>query len=187
MLTIRQNLFLSTLSAISFGIAFVVGGSINKFTGVPLTGGIANGIIVGALMTIGVKSVNRFGSGTLIWLLFSTFALQTNTLGPPHLSKILIGLSVGLLWDTIIHLFHRRNIGIVLGSMVGSAFIVFSIYFQNIILQIELSGNFQKWMLPLILINISLGCTSSLLGIFIYDKHLKTTPLAMSLVSRQDE
>ncbi|MCK4223712.1 MAG: hypothetical protein KAX39_00940 [candidate division Zixibacteria bacterium] len=87
MFNMKQYMYLGVMGALSFVLAFVLGNAVNAATGIPLTGGIVNGIIVGIMLTLGVKGVDKFGAATTLWLIFAILAIPTTTLGATRTSE----------------------------------------------------------------------------------------------------
>lgn len=111
--------------AIAFGVAFAFGSAVTMGTGIPLLGGLVNGILVSMVLTIGLLAVNRFWTGTIMWLTLSIFAIPTTTLGPPGLYKVVIAVTAGFIWDSIYFGLKRRTIGLLIGALIASASIMF--------------------------------------------------------------
>ena len=95
----NELVYLGFIGAITIALGIVLGTALNA-TGIPMLGGLANAIVTAAVLTIGVKGVQKFGSGTILWLVVSTLAIPTLSMGPPGAHKLLVGLVAGLLWDT---------------------------------------------------------------------------------------
>lgn len=111
----------------SFVIAFVLGSFLTMTTGIPLAGGLLNGILTGMVLTIGLISTNYFGSATIMWIVFSLCASITTTLGPPGIYKVVIGGIAGIIWDSIYRAAKSNSWGMYLGALLGSASIMFSL------------------------------------------------------------
>ncbi|MBN1916924.1 MAG: hypothetical protein JW889_03360 [Verrucomicrobia bacterium] len=112
--------------AVGFGLAFVLGTAVTSGTGVPLLGGVTNGVLVAMVLTIGLLAVDRFGTAVQMWLMFSLFAAFTTTLGPQGFYKIPIALLAGLLWDAVYFGFRRRTYALFLGAFLGVTSIMFA-------------------------------------------------------------
>jgi len=126
----KKKIFLSVGFGIAaFIVAFSLGSVLTMTTGIPLTGGLLNGILTAMVLTIGLVATNYWGNATIMWIVFSLCASVTTTLGPPGFYKILIGLIAGILWDTIYTLSKYKNWGLYLGGLLGSASIMFTLVF----------------------------------------------------------
>ena len=181
MFTLKQYMYLGVMGALSFVLAFVLGNAINAATGIPLTGGILNGIIVGIMLTLGVRGVDKFGAATVIWLVFAVFAIPTTTLGPPGPYKVLVGLSAGFVWDLIIAVFKRKKIGYVLGGGAGSAMIMLSVFLMAKLLGLPAEEKLSKAMIYLLPFNTFLGIVCTFLGVVIFDKKMSNMPFIKNL------
>ena len=108
-ITTKHAMFLGAIAVIAFILAFGLGVAVNTLTGIPLTGGIINGIIVGSVITIGVKGANRFGSATIIWVVFAILAIPTTTFGFPGWYKPIVGFFSGLIWDILVFFIFNKS------------------------------------------------------------------------------
>jgi len=111
----------------SFIVAFVLGSFLTMTTGIPLIGGLLNGVLTAMVLTVGLVSTQFFGSATLMWLVFSVCASITTTLGPPGLYKVVIAVIAGIIWDIIYRMSKSTRWGLYLGAIVGSASIMFTL------------------------------------------------------------
>lgn len=128
MLATKRQIFASVGFGVSaFVVAVVLGSVITVSTGIPLAGGLLNGILTTILLTVGLLATRFFGAATVMWLVFSTLAVWTTTLGPPGVYKIAIGLLAGVLWDVVYSLLRKSRAGLYLGAIVGAASIMLSI------------------------------------------------------------
>ena len=112
---------------VSFIIAFSLGTVLTLSTGVPLAGGLLNGVLTAMVLTIGLKSTRFFGSASLMWLVFSGLAIMTTTLGPPGVYKVVVGLVAGLLWDAFYAGFKYKRWALYVGGLVGSLSIMLTL------------------------------------------------------------
>jgi len=168
----KQALYIGAIGAISFVLAFVLGSAVNALTGIPLTGGILNGIIVGAIITIGIKGVDRFGAATLIWFVFTIFAIPTLTFGPPGWYKVILGIIVGFIWDLIISLFRRNKLGYILSAGVGASAITYGVFMAIKYLGLPAAEKLAKALYFLIPMNFAISCVGALVGLWLFRKHL---------------
>jgi len=174
-------MYLGVMGALSFVLAFVLGNAVNAATGIPLTGGIVNGIVVGIMLTLGVKGVNKFGAATILWLIFAILAIPTTTLGPPGAHKILVGLFAGIIWDLVIAAFRRKNIGYILGGGAGSAGIMIGVFVMAVALGLPAAEKLRKAMVFLLPFNTFLGLLCTYLGVIIFDKRVANLRFIKSL------
>ncbi len=128
MLVTKRQIFASVGFGVSaFVVAVALGSFITVSTGIPLAGGLLNGILTTILLTVGLLATRFFGAATVMWLVFSTLAVWTTTLGPPGIYKIAIGFLAGSLWDLIYTLLGKGRLGLYTGAIVGAASIMLSL------------------------------------------------------------
>ena len=168
----RQYIFLGAIGAIGFVLAFGLGSFVNALTGTPLTGGLVNGIIVGVILTLGLKSVPKFGAGIIIWIVFSALAIPTITMGTPGAYKIVVGVFSGLIWDTVVYLFKRSNAGYILGSAIGGSAVIIGTLIAAIMLGLPSAEKLQSAIYLLLGIYGVMGIFSGWLGVSLYNKKL---------------
>lgn len=173
MLTAKQYMFTGVMGALSFVLAFVLGSAIDIVTGIPLTGGIANGIIVGITLTIGAKGVNMFGGATVVALVATILAIPTPTLGPPGVYKVPIGFLAGLVWDICISVLRRRNIGYILGGASGSIVIIWGLFIALSVMGMPAAESLKRALIILLPFNAFLGGLGTYLGVLLFDRKLK--------------
>lgn len=165
--------------AIGFGltgfiVAFVLGSGVTIGTGIPLLGGIVNGVLVSMILTIGLLAVNRFGTATLMWFVFSLPATLTATLGPPGFYKIAIGVIAGLLWDSVYFGLKRRTAALYAGALLGAISIMFLMLGAlHLGFGVQAQEAFRKyWAALYILLAVNLLVT--LLGVFLGHQAYRT-------------
>lgn len=124
------RLFLTIVGIIAFVVAFSLGTIVTATTGVPLAGGILNGVLVSMVLTIGMKLSGFRFSGTMMWFMFSIPAMFTTTLGPPGLYKPIIAVIAGLSWDVTYRLVFpkRPRLGLYIGAIVGGIVITLAMF-----------------------------------------------------------
>ena len=127
----NAKLFSVLVGVCAFIIAFALGSIITATTGIPLAGGILNGVLVVMIMTIGMLASEHKWTGTMMWFAFSIPAIVTTTLGPPGIYKPIIAIGAGILWDVFHYRLFPSNkwFGLYLGAIFGGAFITFSMIF----------------------------------------------------------
>ena len=172
-MTGKHYVYIGVVAATAFVLAFALGSGLNALTGVPLTGGIVNGIVVGVVMTVGAKGVNRFGSLFLIWMLFSVFALPTNTMGAPGLQKLFIGAAAGLTWDVVCSLLRRSNAGILLGGMISTVVVTFGTFWAYAWLGLPAAERLERYLPYVAAFNALIGGVAVVLGILLFERRLK--------------
>ena len=71
MLNTKELMVCGVFGALSLVLSFVAGGAIIMATGIPGTGGIVNLLVIGFLVIICAKIVDKFGAITLTMIIFS--------------------------------------------------------------------------------------------------------------------
>lgn len=161
---------------VSFVVAFILGSALTVTTGIPLVGGLLNGILTAMVLTIGLITTQFFGAATIMWITFSLLASITTTLGPPGLYKILIGIIAGLIWDTLYNIFNKNRIGLYLGGLIGSASIMLTLVLalkmglgRN---AVEALSKYESAFYILIIINLIVTLIGIYLGELTYKNRL---------------
>ena len=165
-----------TFGVVAFLIAFGLGTALTVGTGIPLLGGLLNGILVSMVLTIGLLALNRFGSATLMWFVLGVCAIPTTTLGPQGAYKIIIALVAGLIWDIIYFGFRRNRLALYFGaviaamSIMGLLIVALSLGFgQN---ATEALSKYIKVIYVIILINLIVTLVGVTTGDILYKKRL---------------
>lgn len=113
-----------------------------------------------------------------MWLAFALLASITTTLGPPGIYKVAIGLIAGLLWDCFYSWIGKyKNWGLILGGLLGSASIMFSMVFflrlgfgKDVVLALE---KYENQFLLILTMNLVITFVGIILGMQLYNKRLK--------------
>lgn len=175
----RKSIFtFVTFGVIAFVIAVGLGSILTMTTGIPLIGGLLNGVFTGIVLTVGLKSRRYFLGATIMWLAFALLASITTTLGPPGIYKVAIGLIAGLLWDCFYSWIGKyKNWGLILGGLLGSASIMFSMVFflrlgfgKDVVLALE---KYENQFLLILTMNLVITFVGIILGMQLYNKRLK--------------
>ena len=176
---IRKSIFTFVIfGIIAFVIAFGLGSILTMTTGIPLIGGLFNGVLTGIVLTVGLLSRRFYFGATIMWIAFALAATITTTLGPPGIYKVAIGLIAGLLWDLVYSWISKYNKwGLIVGGLIGSASIMFSMVFflragfgEDAMIALE---KYENQFLVIILMNLVITLVGMLLGIQLYNKRLK--------------
>ena len=109
-----------TFGLASFAIAFGLGSVLTVSTGIPLLGGLLNGVLVSMFLTIGLLSTDFWGAATVMWLSFSLIAIPTTTLGPPGIYKVALGFIAGVIWDCVYFGSKKNKWGLFIGAIVAA-------------------------------------------------------------------
>jgi hypothetical protein len=162
---------------IAFLVAFVLGTPLTLLTGIPLLGGLLNGVVTAMILTIGVLATRYFGTATLMWVIFGLCAAPSTTLGPPGIYKVAIGFIAGALWDIVYVALRRSTGGLFVGALVGAASIMVSLVYA---LKLGFGrdataalAKYQKALLALIAINLVVTAIGVYLGRTVYLRRLE--------------
>ena len=78
------------------------GATISAVTGIPISSGIVNVFVSGAMFAFCTVLIRQFGSATLMGTIYSILAIPLPLFGSPGFApKVLVGIIVGLIADTI--------------------------------------------------------------------------------------
>lgn len=186
---IRKSIFVHVVfGVIAFVIAFTLGSILTMTTGIPLIGGLFNGVLTGIVLTVGLLSRKFYFGATIMWLAFALCATFTTTLGPPGIYKALIGLFAGLLWDCFYSwISNYKKWGLILGALLGSASIMFSMviflragFGENAKIALE---KYESQFIVIVLMNLVITLVGILLGIQLYNKRLKNLNQFINLIN----
>ncbi len=184
----NPKLFAVIVGLCAFVIAFTLGTLVTATTGVPLAGGLLNGILVSMILAIGMLASKHPWTGSMTWVAFSIPAIVTTTLGPPGFYKILVALIAGLLWDVFYRKLFKGNkwFGLYGGAILGGLaitvlMILFLKLFVSGITEFMFLGNNAQASLDrllgylwfLLVINVVVTVIGVALGEYMYFKRLK--------------
>jgi len=181
-MTAREYMFLGVMGAVSFVCAFALGTGLNAATGIPMVGGLVNGIVVGVLLTVGAKGVPKFGAPTLLWTLLSVFAIPTLTVGPPGLQKVVVGVATGFIWDLVVLAFRWRTAGYVLGAGIGSVAATLGVFAASLLLGLPAAEKLAKALVLVLPLNFVIGAISGYLGVLLFDRRVSRLKVMKDLL-----
>jgi hypothetical protein len=173
----KRKIFLSVaFGVVAFIIAWALGTVLNVATGIPLVGGLLNGVLTAMVLVIGMLATRYFGSSTIMWIVFALMASITTTLGPPGIYKVIIGLIAGIIWDSVYYVSGYRKWGLYLGGILGSASIMFSLvgaltlgFGENAAAALE---RYQSAFIMILGMNLIVTFVGLFLGKMVYDTRL---------------
>jgi len=105
----RALVYATVYAAILFIINFFSGQLLSIVFIIPGLSGIVTGFTVPLILIIGHHTIQRHGTITLIWTIYSVAAIPTVLMGPPGPYKILIGLTTGLIFELMIYLLKDKK------------------------------------------------------------------------------
>lgn len=171
--TLRGAITAGVFGAIAFALAFGLGGIVNAATGVPLTGGILNGIIVGAVITLAlIRTENEFGVATILWIVFTSLAIGTTTFGPPGLYKVPVGFASGLIWDISLWLLQKRSnkLRYPVSSGIGAVAITILVFFAVKFIGLPSADKLQQALVFLVPMNLVISALGAMLGVWLHNR-----------------
>lgn len=170
--TQRELMYLGAIGAGTLAIGAALGTGLTMATGIPMIGGLLNGLITAAILSIGAKGVPKFGAGVILWFVMSTLAVPTLTMGPPGLYKIPIGLLSGLIWDCCFLIFGRKTRGYLLSGAFMMLAVMFGVVGASILLGLPAKDQLLKALAFIVPINFVLGMIGTYLGVKIFEQRV---------------
>lgn len=180
----RQYAFLGMVGAISFVVAFGLGSALNVATGIPLIGGLLNGVLVSMILTIGFRTVERLFAATVLWAIFGLLAIPTVTLGPPGIYKVIPALAGGIVWDVVVAISRGRRWGYLVGGFLGAAVIIIGVFIAAVYLGLPSADKLRKAIYFLVPVNGALGVLGIWIGLKLWERRLSQVALFRSFGSQ---
>ncbi len=180
--SVRELIVLAIFGAGLFVLDLLVSG-ITTVIGVPGTGGLVNAIFFVGLATIGGKIVKRFGTYTLMTLVYGVLASPTSVFGPPGVYKIFIVVFIGLIADIIILLCKYRPVGYYLGLAISNVLSIPIGLYTLIFLGLPGADALQKALFILMPIYFLESLIGAWLGLWLYEKRIKNLAVVRQLSS----
>ena len=179
----KELVAMALFGAIIFAIAFVLGTAILAVTGIPATGGLANVLVGVLLLVIGVKTINKFGVGTIIMTIEGALSVPTLINGTPGVHKIFLMLLMGLIFDIIVVMFKRTKKGFILGATLGTLVLPWAMYYAMVLMGLPGPEKLQPILIPISLAYAVLGAVGAWMGLILYEKKLKDKAFVKQLQS----
>ncbi len=180
---LRDFIFAGIAGALIFAIVFLLGSGIILATGIPATGGIVNIFAAVLLMSIAVRIVPKYGFATLTMAITFSIAIPTIIGGPPGAYKPIIGILLGLTFDSIVLIMKRTTTSHIIGGALASAMSLTVIFFTMQILGLPGVDKLQpllKFLIPFQALNGALGAWA---GNTIFKKRLQNLPAVKRLMN----
>lgn len=172
---LRGAITAGIFGAIAFVLAFGLGSVINAATGIPLTGGITNGVIVGAVVTLAlIRAEKQFGAATLLWTVFTLLAVGTATFGPPGWYKIIVGLLSGLIWDICLWILANRKWKYEIAAGFGAVAITVLVFAGVSIIGLPAAETLRKALVFLIPMNFVISFLGAWFGEWLHRRYFDT-------------
>jgi len=186
-MTSKQAAACGVFGAATFAIAFVLGTGLIMATGIPATGGLLNIFVCVAIAVVGAHAVPRFGSATLMMLVTFTLAIPTVIGGFPGVYKPMIGLAIGLVYDSVVVLGQRRHWAIYLGGGAAATTSILTIFAAMSILGLPGVDKLRPLLLALAGAQFVLGFLGAVLGRWLYESKLSRLRVFAALRKELDE
>lgn len=90
-----------------YGVNMVIGASLSWAFGMFGLSGLVTGIPVGFTFYLASRLTRSFGAVTVLWTLYSLFAIPTPLMGPPVPHKVVIGFAGALAYDVAVWIMRR--------------------------------------------------------------------------------
>lgn len=169
--TIRELVFISLMSALIFVFNLIFGGAIVAATGIPLSSAFVSAILFGIAVIFVTKIVPKFGTWTILLLIYSILEMPTSLGGAPGFwPKIPINLITGILADIVLYLIRYRTVGsffafyvLATANIVTFAFFLWLLNFPGVDKLISL----MPIMIP---VYWAVGTVGIILGLFIWNR-----------------
>ena len=166
-------------------MAFILGSAILMATGIPASGGLANMFAAIFIAVIGFKIVDKFGAATVFFTVMGVLAIPTPIMGPPGVHKVGVMFLMGLIFDIVLFIFKRKNVGYLIGAAITGVDGAIFIYMLLVLLGLPGAGLLRPMLIPFSIIYAILGLVGAYTGLLIYDKKLKHLSVVQSLKSKE--
>jgi len=181
MLNAKELAVSGMFGAVGLIVAFLLGTAIITATGIPATGGFGNIFATLFIAVIGIKIVDKFGAGIVLFTVMGILAIPTLIVGPPGIHKIAVMFLLGLIVDVIIYAFKRSDLGYMLGAAGGSACGPVSIYMVLVSLGLPQADALKPLLLVSSITYAILGFAGAYVGLLVYDKKIKHLSVVQNL------
>jgi ABC-type thiamin/hydroxymethylpyrimidine transport system permease subunit len=143
--------------------------------------GFVTGLTVPFFLTLASRINRRFGTATIMWVIYCSLAIPTVLMGPPGAYKPLIGLFGGLAYDVVFSISKQKSWSLYISLL---AFVTTLVGGFILALQLGLMvhvegesgtiGGVAQWVLALIAIAFLLeGCFSTYMANVIYKRRFQ--------------
>lgn len=170
--TIQQLIFLTIIGALMFLADLLIAAPVTAATGISGTGGMASTLFWTVFLAFGAFAIKRFGSITLMHLIYGFLTIFAPITYLPGIFKIIVFLLMGIFTDVLVSLFKFRNFGYYIGIILGHAFFFIEAYFAYVLLGIPTTTQVEgaKFFIVLIPLFTLVVCG---LGVFLGYKLFK--------------
>lgn len=171
--TTQELVLLALVGAILFLMDIVISNSIYAATGIIGLGFLVTVVFFTAIATAGGLIVRKFGTFTIMALIYAALAIPTPVYGPPGVHKLLPALATGIVIDFLLGIFHYKKIAYYVSLALGNVLALW--LFVGMFLLLDFPGKeqiaaFAWWLSISYALEAFLGVW---LGFQIYEKKLK--------------
>ncbi len=170
-MSVKELIFLTLMAVAWFLLDFLVGQWVNAATGLFLMGAAISSIVAGFFVVILAKIRPKFGTFTLVLLIWGLIALPTASAGPVGFwPKVPIEILAGLVGDLWFMLTRYKKWAIFLGFYIISAALLYMQTFALLLFNIPEAEQIFKLIHFVVLGFWLIGTIGLLLGFYTYKK-----------------
>lgn len=169
---LRSLTIAAGFGALMFFFNFIASTTMVTLTGIPGTGGVAVGVLLGYLIAILVMLVPRTGVITVAFLVFGILSVPTIVMGPPGLYKLGL-LPMAIIMDACLALIKQRKAALYIGMSIGLVSGMIAFYYLLLAMGFPAAERFGKYILPITAVLVAEVLLGIWLGILTYEKRLK--------------
>jgi hypothetical protein len=169
--TTKELVFIAFMAAALFVVNFITGAGLNAITGVPLSNMFINSLFLALWIFLMVKILPKFGTLTLMLLIYSILAIPTSIGGAPgFLLKVPIITFAGFLGDIFLYFTKYRSWSIFFAYYILTTATLLTFAFALFKLGIPAANKILPIVHWLILAICVVGTVGLVIGIFIYNR-----------------
>lgn len=172
-LGIKDFVTAGIFAAITLAVSFVLGAGIIFATGIPATGGIANIFAAVLIVFIGLNIVPKFGFATLTVGIMFALAIPTVIGGSIGIYKLLDGILIGLVFDSVTWLGRYRPTFQIIAGALGAMVSILSIYVVMLVLGLPDVDKLQPLLVYLVPLQGVNGALGAWCGYTVFKKRLE--------------
>lgn len=168
---VRELIFITLMAAGLFITNMILASAIVVLTGIPLASALISGLMVAVFVAILVMTIQKFGSLTLFFLIYSILEIPTTLGGAPGFwPKIPINVISGLLGDIFLYFTRYKKWGMYIAFYVLAAINIYAFIFFLNLLGLPNAGKTLAISHYLVLAYWVLGTIGMFIGFKIWNK-----------------
>lgn len=169
--TTRELVFIALMAALVFAINLVIGGAINAATGIPLSSAFFTGLMFGVWVFLVTYIVPKFGTWTVLLLIYSILEIPTSLGGAPGFwPKIPINVITGLFADFVLLWTRYKKGGIFIAFYVLTTINVLAFAYFLWLLKVPAFDKLLKILPIMIPAYWIVGTIGMFVGLFIWNR-----------------